>query len=235
MRTLKGFSDAGTPVFSFLGEATPALTEATRDLAPFTGASTVALKALGNAGEAAGPTFVEADPIVKKARNLARTGASPTTKLAKFFVSTKKTGGWDGLVDLIYNGTGALNEFDKYGHLIRSLVVIADCVEYVSRPRSGCKALFTEGGEASAVDSAALYRRIQEEMAEISGGTAATSTGPSTLVKPSVPAEPTPRLGEGEALEGEALEGEAPEGEGLGTRAAPSPPQRALLDYLLGP
>jgi ABC-type transporter Mla subunit MlaD len=229
MRNLQGFSDAATPVFGYLDEATPALTEATRNLGPFTEASTVALKSLGNAGEASGPKFAAADPIVKKARNLARTGASPTTKLAKFFVNTKKTGGWDGLVDLIYNGTGALNEFDKYGHLIRSLVILQDCIEYVAQPKTGCKANFTEAG-ASAVDSAALYQRIQEEMAEISGGTAATSTGPSTLIQPSVPAEPTPELGEGEALGGEALEGE-----GTGTRAVPSPPQRALLDYLLGP
>jgi ABC-type transporter Mla subunit MlaD len=224
MRNLQGFSEAATPVFGYLDEATPALTEATRNLGPFTAASTVALKSLGNAGEAAGPKLRAADPIVKKARNLARTGASPTTKLARFLVSTKKTGGWNGLVDLIYNGTGALNEFDKYGHLIRSLVVIADCAEYVAQPKTGCKANFTEA-EASAVDSAALYQRIQEEMAEISGGTAATSTGPSTLIQPSVPAEPTPELGEGEALGGA----------GLGARAAPSPPQRALLDYLLGP
>ena len=73
-----------------LDEATPALTEATRHLAPFTSASTVALKALGNAGEASGPIFAEAEPVVKKTRNLARTGASPTTKLAKFFVSTNQ-------------------------------------------------------------------------------------------------------------------------------------------------
>ena len=60
-----------------LDEATPALTEATRHLAPFTSASTVALKALGNAGEASGPIFAEADPVVKKARNLARIRRQP--------------------------------------------------------------------------------------------------------------------------------------------------------------
>ena len=130
MRSLQGFSDAGTPVLSDLGEATPALTEATRHLAPFTSASTVALKALGNAGEAAGPTFRSADPVVVKARNLARSGASPTTKLAEFLVSTKKTHGWDYLVELIYNGTGAVNQFDQYGHFIQSVVALTNCNEY---------------------------------------------------------------------------------------------------------
>ena len=66
MRSLQGFSDATTPVVNNLDRATPALTEATRHLGPFTSASTVALKALGNAGEASGPIFREADPVVKR-------------------------------------------------------------------------------------------------------------------------------------------------------------------------
>ena len=226
MRSLQGFSDAATPVFSNLDRATPALTEATRNLAPFTTASTVALRALGNAGEASGPTFAAADPVVKKARNLARSGVSPTTQLAKFFVSTKKSGGWDGLVDLIYNGTAATNEFDKYGHLIRSLVTLTNCPEYTSEKASGCGATFGSREGASAFDASATYARIQEELAKRSGGVAATSTGPSTFLNPSKPAEPTPELGESQGLG---------ESEGLGDRVAPTAPQRALLDYLLGP
>ena len=77
MHNLKGFSDAATPVFANLDQATPALTEATRNLTPFTAASTVALKSLGNAGEASGPIFAAADPVVKKARDLARTRSQP--------------------------------------------------------------------------------------------------------------------------------------------------------------
>jgi phospholipid/cholesterol/gamma-HCH transport system substrate-binding protein len=244
MRNLQGFSDAATPVFSDLDRATPALTEATRNLAPFTAASTVALKSLGNAGEASGPKFAAADPVVKKARDLARSGVTPTSQLAKFLVSTKKTKGFDNLVDLIYNGTAATNEFDKYGHLIRSLVTLQDCAEYVIAPKSNCKATFTNEGEASAFDSAAVYQRIQEEMAELSGGTAATTAGPSTFLNPSSPAEPTPELGEGEAFglgageEGEEEAGE--ESEAVAPRRGaslrgPTAPQRALLDYLLGP
>jgi phospholipid/cholesterol/gamma-HCH transport system substrate-binding protein len=245
MRNLQSFSDAATPVFSDLDRATPALTEATRNLGPFTAASTVALKSLGNAGEAAGPKFRAADPIVKKARNLAKSGASPTTKLAKFLVSTKKTKGFDSLLDLIYNGTGATNEFDKYGHMVRSLVTLQDCAEYLTAPKSGCKATFEEGAEASAFDSVAVYQRIQEEMAEASGGTAATTIGPSTFLNPSTPTEPTPELGEGEGLdfdlgegEEETEEPEAPAGEEVEEvlpRRGATAPQRALLDYLLGP
>ena len=116
MRSLEGFSDAATPVFADLGKAAPALTEATRELTPFSAASTVALKSLGATGAVAGPLLAEADPIVSKASELARSGVGPTTELANFFVNTKETGGWNGLVELIYNTTATVNGFDKYGH-----------------------------------------------------------------------------------------------------------------------
>jgi ABC-type transporter Mla subunit MlaD len=236
MRNLQGFSDAATPVFEDLDRATPALTEATRHLTPFTAASTVALKSLGNASEGFAPTFAEADPIVKKARNLAKTGASPTTKLAKFLVSTDKTGGWEHLLDLIYNGTGAVSEFDEYGHLLRSLVTLTNCTGYALAPESGCKATFSEEAGAS-FDAQAMAARIQRELAEISGGTGATSTGPSTFLNPATPTEPVPELGEGENLGSEGLEGEEaePEAEAEAESSADSPARRALLDYLLGP
>jgi phospholipid/cholesterol/gamma-HCH transport system substrate-binding protein len=220
MTSLQGFSEAATPVVTDLGAATPALTEATRHLAPFTSASTVALKALGNAGEASGPIFRSADPVVKKARDLARSGAGPTTKLAKFLVSTKKTKGWDYLVDLIYNGTGAVNQFDQWGHFVQSVVTLTNCVEYAAIVESTCNAHFNKEATSSAFDPQALLQRFAEEEAEESGGTAATSSAPGGYLTPSKPAAPTPELGEGE---------------GLGAGVSASPPQRALLNYLLGP
>jgi phospholipid/cholesterol/gamma-HCH transport system substrate-binding protein len=220
MRSLQGFSDAGTPVLSDLGKATPALTEATRHLAPFTSASTVALKALGNAGEAAGPTFRAADPVVKKARNLARSGVSPTSKLAEFLVSAKKTHGWDYLVELIYNGTGAVNQFDQYGHFIQSVVTLTNCNEYEISAQSGCHAFFGENASGSVFDPEAALARIAEEGAEKTGGTAPVRSLRNGYLAPTAPAEPTPELGEGEQL-------------GAGVSA--SSPRRALLNYLLGP
>ena len=66
MGSLQGFSDAATPVFADLGKAAPSLTDATRTLTPFSEATTVALKSLGETGEASGPIFREADPVVRK-------------------------------------------------------------------------------------------------------------------------------------------------------------------------
>ncbi len=221
MHSLQGFSDAAAPVFSDLGRAAPSLTRATRALTPFSAASTVSLRSLGAVAETAGPKLRAADPIVRKARDLARSGVTPTGKLAGLLTSTRETGGFNGLVDLIYNSAGAVNEFDKYGHFVRSLVTLTNCTDYVLEAASGCDANFTgeNANISSAFDSAAMYRRIQEELEEQgsaeSGGTAAPS-GASQAA----PAAPTPGLGEGRRL---------------GARALPSPPQRALLDYLLSP
>src|SRR6202012_2121622 len=65
MKNLKEFSDAGTPL----------------------------LKALGPAGEAAGPVFAEATPVVKTASKRAKTGVVPTKELAALFGSLEETKG----------------------------------------------------------------------------------------------------------------------------------------------
>src|SRR4051794_15599432 len=164
MVSLKGFSDAGTPLFEDFGTAAPSLTDATRTLTPFSEALTVSLKSLGKAGEASGPYFAEADPVVRKARDLAESGVVPTTELAKLLVNLNKTGGWDGLTELIY-GTGAsLNGFDKYGHFGRTRVTLSSCVEYIAAPvgysGGGCTSRFNgpNSSETAETSGAALLR-----------------------------------------------------------------------------
>jgi ABC-type transporter Mla subunit MlaD len=231
LRSLQGFSEAGTPVFAELGRAAPSLTSATRALTPFTAASTVSLKSLGASGEASGPTFRAADPIVRRARDLALSGLRPTSELAQLLVSLKQTKGFDRLLDTIYSGTGAVNEFDPYGHYVRSLIAIVDCTEYQLSFRGQCNANFTGGAGASAapIDYGALYRRALQEMAEESGGTAAgTPLGPpAPSIAPATP-PPAPELGEGEELQGSPDEGEQPE-----AVAPEASAQKAVLDYFL--
>lgn len=208
MRSLQNFSDAAAPVFADLGKAAPSFTEATRQLTPFSAASTVALKSLGAAGEEAGPLLREADPIVLEVRDLARSGAGPTTKLAKFLTSIKKTGGWDGLVDLIYNSAASTNGFDRYGHFLRTFVTIpGNCTEYMLHGEGGCSANFTGPGARSSavVDSALLYRYLEEELTRQGGGTVAGPPSPGAALPPLAPATPAapagPGLGESRGLE----------------------------------
>jgi phospholipid/cholesterol/gamma-HCH transport system substrate-binding protein len=226
LRSLQYFSNAGTPVVTELGRAAPSLTSATRALTPFTAASTVSLKALGAAGEEAGPTFRSALPIVRKTTELGQTGAVTTTELAKFFTSVKKTKGFDNLLESVYSGAGAVNEFDQYGHYIRSLIAIVDCLDYQLSSRSGCNANFTGAGHAetsSIEDLNVLFREAEEEVAaEEDGGLSAepgASPPPSVLEARPPAARKEPEIGEGEGVEeGETAEATA---------------QRAVLDYWL--
>jgi phospholipid/cholesterol/gamma-HCH transport system substrate-binding protein len=224
MVSLKSFSDAGTPLFEDFGTAAPSLTDATRTLTPFSESLTVALKSLGNAGEASGPIFAEADPVIRKAATLAKSGVVPTGELAQLFVSLKKTGGWDGLVQLIYNSTASANGFDRFGHFGRTRVTLSTCLEYSARPAGteggGCAARFHGPGvaEGEASTSAAdLLRLLQQGQEERTGGTGA-ETGPP--------------IGIGQSNStGSEPESEAGISEASKTGGGTEP----LLDYLLGP
>jgi len=220
MRSLQTFSDAGTPLFEDFGTAAPALTDATKTLTPFSEALTVALKSLGDAGEASGPLFVEADPVIRKAATLSKTGVKPTSDLAKLLVNLKQTGGWDGLTELIYGSAASLNGFDQYGHFGRTRVTLSACLEYVPTAGggSGCVARFNgpNAGEAAETSTAAISRLIQERFNELNGGTQALA-GPAIGIGGSDDA--------GSRSEGEAGVAQSSKTEGT----------EPLLDYLLAP
>lgn len=222
MLSLKGFSDAARPVFADFGKAAPALTDATRTLTPFAEATTVALKSLGDAGEASGPIFREADPVVIKTRELAKSGLSPTQELARLLSSIRKTGGWDGLVELIYNSAGSLNGFDQYGHFGRTLVTLSTCLEYAARKAGteggGCAARFNGPGAGEAAAGTSSLVHLLERQAEQTGGTVAAE-GPAAAVG---------QAGEAAAAGSNPALGRASKtGGGGGTEP--------LLNYLLGP
>jgi phospholipid/cholesterol/gamma-HCH transport system substrate-binding protein len=255
MGNLKEFSDAGTPLLEELGVAAPSLTDATRELTPFSEATTVALKSLGKAGGEAGPVFAQATPVVRKATQLAVSGQVSTKELAELFVSLQKTGGWDGLTELIYNTAASLNGFDKYGHFGRTLVTLSTCLEYIpnSAGYSGCVARFSgenaseEESSASGSSEQALIELLTERWAkngsqlleraeteESAGLGEAESTeskpksGAALNGPPSQGAAPSTHGG-GELEEAESVE--APEfEEPAETEGATEP----LLDYLLG-
>jgi ABC-type transporter Mla subunit MlaD len=236
MKNLKEFSDAGTPLLEDLGAAAPSLTNATKTLTPFSEATTVALKSLATAGEASGPIFAEAAPVVKKSSKLAKTGVVPTRELAGIFGSLEETKGWQRLTELIYNSTGAFNAFDKSGHYGRALVTLTNCLLYVSEAAgtSGCDANFHgpnagEGGSATASTVELLQLLEKSEAAEASGGTTAGGEGSSG---------PTTGLGGARSTDPSApadrVQGEREEEAGLGEARQTEGGTEPLLDYLLG-
>ncbi|HEU4737973.1 MAG TPA: MlaD family protein [Solirubrobacterales bacterium] len=220
MKDLKTFSDAGAPLFEDFGTAAPALTDATKTLTPFSEALTVSLKSLGDAGEASGPIFREANPVVRKAGELAKSGVKPTANLAKLFVGLKQNGGWDGLTELIYGSAASLNGFDKYGHFGRTRVTLSTCFEYsaAAEGESGCVARFNgkNASEAAETSAASIYRLIQERSAELNGGTL-SNTGPTIGIGQSDSPGTASTSGDEGIAQSSNTEGTEP-----------------LLDYLLG-
>jgi phospholipid/cholesterol/gamma-HCH transport system substrate-binding protein len=223
MGSLQEFSDAATPVFTDLGKAAPSLTDATRTLTPFSEATTVSLKSLGASGEAAGPIFREAEPIVRKTTALSQSGVVPTRELAALFTDLEKTKGWDALVELIYNTTAAFNGFDQYGHYGRTLITLTNCVDYESRPAGseggGCASRFNGPGAVEPVQASTsdLYELLFNQLEGQTGG-----TGPG--------AGPATGIGQAGAAAGEAEGGAA----GI-AEAAKTGGTAPLMDYLLGP
>jgi ABC-type transporter Mla subunit MlaD len=220
LRQLGAFSDAARPVFSVLGAHAPAITTATRRLAPFSRASTTAIKSLGDAAQASGPDLRAADPVVVKIRGLATTAQRPLTNLSKLTGSLKKEGGFESLLRFIYWSTGALNGFDKFGHYLRTNILVSSCIQYQPAPLSGCVANFTGPGTVNprrAFSAREILRRFDSK----TGGTtvppllrdSGATTGLSPLLK--APAAPS---GEGKRPSQAQLDG------GVG-----------VLDYLLGP
>jgi phospholipid/cholesterol/gamma-HCH transport system substrate-binding protein len=221
MTSLQAFSDAGTPVMENFAIAAPSFTDATRTLTPFSQATTVALKSLGETGEASGPIFHEADPIIQKTTELAKSGAEPTRELAGLTTGLQKNKGWDGLVELIYNTAATNNGFDQYGHYGRTYVTLSNCNNYISGASgtTSCSARFNGPNARRPADAtgSSLLRFLEEELAKGSGG--------GTGVPFRSSGGPTTGLGQADETEAEP---------GIGG-ASPTAGTEPLLDYLLGP
>jgi phospholipid/cholesterol/gamma-HCH transport system substrate-binding protein len=176
MRELGGFSDAARPVFETLGAAAPTITTSTRLLGPFSDATTTSLRSLGNAAEQAGPDLRASDLIVRKLRGLAFTAQRPVTNLARLTGSLHKQGGFESLNRFFYNTAGSFNGFDKFGHFLRTNILVSSCIEYQTIPFGGCVANFTGSGTSfprNAFSRESVARSFGLAHGSRSGGTVA--------------------------------------------------------------
>lgn len=232
MRDLRYFSDQGLPTTVALGKAAPSATKATRLLTPFAAASTVSLRSLGEAGEASGPLFRQADKAVVAGRNLAKAGKRPINNFALLFGSTRASKGFDYLTKLIYNTVATVNGFDEFGHFTRSVITGTDCYDYaVFETKSGCIANFLGlfGGASSSQTTEemleAMAERIYGELSQQeSGGTAAPDTGVSDGGDRSPSLEGAESAGSGAAADGDSGAGTPDDSASQGTDGATSAP-----------
>ena len=223
MGELGGFADAARPVFETLGAAAPSLTRSTELLGPFSEATTTSLRSLGDAAEQAGPDLREADFIVRKLRGLAFKAQRPTTNLARLLGSLKREGGFESLMRFIYNTAGSFNGFDRFGHYLRTNILVSSCIEYQTVPLSGCVSNFTGAGTAfprfSPFSEEGMARYLGREVGDDSGG----------LEAPAAAGGGIPDLDNLFEELSESVGDQAPEEQPLPDGGV------GVLDYLLGP
>jgi len=180
MAALKKFSDQARPTFADFAAAAPNLTRSTQALGPFAHAATPALTSLGDAAAKSTEPIVKSDPFLVKTRNLVQKAGPGANALTALLSTLRKSGGNRKLMDLLYNGTGAINGFDKFGHFLRATLVLnPSCTALVSTVVLSCAGSWRSqaSGKAKAASAAAMASAPQQADLTPNGGTAATANG----------------------------------------------------------
>jgi ABC-type transporter Mla subunit MlaD len=229
MKQLGGFSDAARPVFSVLGAHAPAITTATRRLAPFASASAFSIKDLARNSEPTGRDLRKADPVVVKLRGLATTAQRPLTNLSKLTGSLHKQGGFESLMRFIYWSAGALNGLDQYGHYLRTNILVSSCIEYQLFPFADCPANFnnTTSSGRSAFDPQQILKRFDRANNKSGGALVTPSLKDSGATSGLSPLQQPPAQGATGPTGATGATGPSNR-RGIGGNVG-------VLDYLLGP
>ncbi|MCB0830405.1 MAG: MCE family protein [Solirubrobacterales bacterium] len=254
------FSDQAIPVFTYLKPAANSISEVQTKLGPFADASRISVTSLGRATRTAGPDLVASKPIIHKLGNLSRKALSPSSNLNFFLKTLDQGGGFDNLMNLIYNSSSLLNGYDQYGHYQRTNLVITGCSTYADKSAGGCTANWsTLNSASSSVLGTALGNLNQLEdgttgptgvtgetltptgetgvtgVTALTGPTGATGetgeTGPTGVDEFGNPIGPT---GDGGIAIPGSVEGRS-RGTTGATGASSTSSRMKILDYLLGP
>ena len=173
--------------------------------------------------------------MIREVRGLAKTAQPAAANLRKLLASVRETDGFSNLTELVFNGAGAVNPFDQYGHFIRGLLPTNNCVDYDVVPEASCSANFV----GTTTTAAAGPGRDRERQRDRKRGSEQEDAGARQL----------PQSADGQAFEvtPEGLDLEPGE---LDVDAAPAVPEAApetaqptagqmratrdLLDFLIG-
>jgi phospholipid/cholesterol/gamma-HCH transport system substrate-binding protein len=139
---LKTFADKGIPLFAALNEGGRGLSKATVNLPKFARLSIPALTSLGNAAQTAGPKLAASDGLLTDLSATANSSVPIGNNFSAFLDTFTKTGGFQNLMDFIYNSVGSTNGIDAFGHFVRSNLQLTSCVEVQISATSNCDARF---------------------------------------------------------------------------------------------
>jgi phospholipid/cholesterol/gamma-HCH transport system substrate-binding protein len=140
-------ADQMTPALQSLDSQAPAINASVKQLGSFSSASKDALVSLGHVADQGRQTFPQINPLARRLDDLATPLRSAAHNLADIGATFDNAGGIEGLMRFIYFYTGAVNGKDQFGHYLRALANINNCVR-VSTVANGCESTFDKTGES---------------------------------------------------------------------------------------
>jgi phospholipid/cholesterol/gamma-HCH transport system substrate-binding protein len=150
MKSLRGLTDQGTPLFTDLNRSATSFSKVTQKLGPLAEAGIPALETLGDAAQTAGPKLVAADPVVVQTAALGNAQKPVAENLSSLLDTFSRTNGFKYLTDFIYNTVGSTNGYDQFGHFLRANLQVTACLDYQVIVQSGCESYFQPASPTTA-------------------------------------------------------------------------------------
>ncbi len=154
MVQLGRLANQGTPLMASLGQSALAIDRQFANLIPFAKAARPALIALGNSAAQSQPAFIATQPLATRLKKLGGQAVPASSLLDRLTASLDSTGAIEDLMSVLFNGTGASNGFDSFGHYVRAEPQVGGCTSYKKKSVPGCSANFGGLGASAAVASA---------------------------------------------------------------------------------
>jgi ABC-type transporter Mla subunit MlaD len=173
---LKDFSDKATPVFSEFRTGAPAIARATEALGPFAKAATPSLTSLGNAAAKSQEPLVKSTPIIRKIKKFADEAAPGAKSLTKLLASLRTTQGYKQFTKFLFNTTGGINGYDKFGHFLRATVILTSCAQTLAVTEPFCNSHWGFN-PASGKAKMSTAQQYQELLKRARKGKAALASG----------------------------------------------------------
>jgi phospholipid/cholesterol/gamma-HCH transport system substrate-binding protein len=260
MVRLGAFADQATPVLADLGAVAPDINRLIRQLGPFSEAGIPAFESLGDAAEVGTPAMIDALPVIRQLRTLARDVRPVGATAGALLSSLQKSGGFERAMDYIFYQVAAVNGFDSFGHYLRAGLIVNQCAVYAITPTPGCNANFVPQASSSAAAATAIGPRdktLQRTAAALAAALSGEQpAGKRPAAKRSVPRlrpTPTPAPRHTRPRVAKPTPTASPAPTGSPAPAAPTPPaatptplpvatptpqpidpQDGILDYLFG-
>jgi hypothetical protein len=76
--------------------------------------------------------------VIRQLRKAGVKSIPGARNLNQLLMTLRKTGGIDYLTKFILNASNSFNGFDDLGHFLLTQIQITNCVDYVTRPSTGC-------------------------------------------------------------------------------------------------